>query len=45
MNYLSTENLSKTFGDKVLFEGLSFGFHKGYNTSLSVRSLKEQAIS
>ncbi|MCD4698221.1 MAG: ABC-F family ATP-binding cassette domain-containing protein [Bacteroidales bacterium] len=34
MNYLSAENLSKTYGDKVLFEGLSFGLHKGEKTAL-----------
>ena len=34
MNYLSAENLSKTYGDKTLFEGLSFGLHKGEKTAL-----------
>ena len=34
MNLLSCENLSKTFGDKILFEGLSFGLHKGEKTAL-----------
>ena len=34
MNYLSAENLSKSFGDKALFEGLSFGLHKGEKTAL-----------
>ncbi len=34
MNYLSAENLSKTYGDKALFEGLSFGLHKGEKTAL-----------
>lgn len=28
MNYLSVENISKSFGDRVLFEGLSFGINK-----------------
>lgn len=34
MNYLSAENLSKTYGDKLLFQGLSFGLHKGDKTAL-----------
>ncbi|MCB2221180.1 MAG: ABC-F family ATP-binding cassette domain-containing protein [Bacteroidetes bacterium] len=34
MNYLSVENLSKNYGDKILFEGLSFGLHKGEKTAL-----------
>ena len=28
MNYLSVENISKSFGDRVLFEHLSFGINK-----------------
>lgn len=28
MNYLSVENISKSFGDRTLFEGLSFGINK-----------------
>lgn len=34
MNYLSIENLSKAFGDHVLFSGLSFGIDKGDKTAL-----------
>jgi ATP-binding cassette subfamily F protein uup len=34
MNYLSVENLSKNYGDKILFEGLNFGLHKGEKTAL-----------
>jgi len=34
MNYLSAENLSKSYGDKVLFSGLNFGLHKGEKTAL-----------
>ncbi len=34
MNYLSAENLSKSYGDKILFEGLSLGLHKGEKTAL-----------
>ncbi len=29
MNYLSVENLSKHYGEKVLFENISFGLEKG----------------
>lgn len=34
MTYLSTENLSKNYGIKVLFEGLSFGISEGDKTAL-----------
>jgi len=34
MNYLSVENISKTYGEKILFEALSFGLHKGEKTAL-----------
>jgi ATP-binding cassette subfamily F protein uup len=34
MNYLSVEDLSKSFGDKTLFENLSFGLQKGDKVAL-----------
>ena len=34
MTYLSAENLSKNYGVKVLFEGLTFGISKGDKTAL-----------
>ncbi len=34
MNYLSVENLSKTYVDKVLFENIGFGLSKGDKTAL-----------
>src|SRR5690554_7582412 len=34
MNYLSVENLSKTFGEKKLFEGISFGIDQGQKIAL-----------
>lgn len=34
MTYLSTENLSKNYGIKTLFEGLSFGISEGDKTAL-----------
>jgi ATP-binding cassette subfamily F protein uup len=34
MNYLSAENLSKSFGDHVLFENLSLGLSKGDKTAI-----------
>ena len=34
MNYLSVENLSKRFGDKVLFESISFGLAQGDKLAL-----------
>ena len=38
MTYLSTENLSKSFGVKVLFEGLTFGISKGDKTALIAKN-------
>lgn len=34
MNYLSVENISKAFSDKLLFENISFGIEKGEKTAL-----------
>ena len=34
MNYISVENLSKNYGERVLFEGLSFGLSKGDKIAL-----------
>ncbi|MDO8896303.1 MAG: ATP-binding cassette domain-containing protein, partial [Bacteroidales bacterium] len=34
MNYLSFENISKSYGDKTLFTKLSFGISKGEKTAL-----------
>lgn len=34
MNYLSVDNLSKSFGDTLLFEQLSFGLQKGDKAAL-----------
>lgn len=34
MNYLSVENLSKRYGEKLLFESLSFGISKGSKVAL-----------
>lgn len=38
MNYLSVENLSLHFGDRLLFENLSFGLDKGDKTALIARN-------
>ena len=34
MNYLSVENISKSYGERVLFEQLSFGLNKGDKVAL-----------
>lgn len=34
MNYISIDNISKAFSDKLLFEGISFGIEKGEKTAL-----------
>lgn len=38
MNVLSVENLSKSFGEKVLFSNLSFGVSQGEKTALVARN-------
>lgn len=38
MNYLSAENLSKSFGEQQLFEGLTFGLARGDKTALVARN-------
>jgi len=38
MNYFSAENLSKSFGEHVLFEGLTFGLARGDKTALIARN-------
>ncbi|MCB0762181.1 MAG: ABC-F family ATP-binding cassette domain-containing protein [Flavobacteriales bacterium] len=38
MNYLSVENLSKSFGERILFQNLSFGISKGQKIALVARN-------
>lgn len=38
MNYLSVENLSKSYGDKILFQNISFGLEKGQKTALIAKN-------
>jgi len=38
MNYLSAENISKSYGDQTLFEGLTFGLSRGDKTALIARN-------
>ncbi len=38
MNYLSAENISKSFGDQVLFEDLTFGLARGDKAALIARN-------
>src|SRR6188768_1674283 len=38
MNILSLENVSKTYGDKPLFTGLSFGLEEGEKRALIARN-------
>ena len=38
MNYFSAENISKSFGDQLLFEGLTFGLARGDKVSLIARN-------
>ena len=34
MNYLSVENLGKNYGERILFEGLTFGLSQGDKMAL-----------
>lgn len=38
MNYLQVENLSKSYGDRVLFSKISFGLQQGQKTALVARN-------
>ena len=38
MNYLSVEDISKSFGDRVLFNNISFGIAKGQKLALVARN-------
>ncbi len=38
MNLLSIENLSKSYGDKILFDSISFGISKGEKVALIARN-------
>ena len=38
MNYLSVENLSKSYGVNILFEGISFGINQGQKVALVARN-------
>lgn len=38
MNYLSVENISKSFGIKILFENLSFGVNQGQKVALIAKN-------
>ncbi|TVQ64881.1 MAG: ABC transporter ATP-binding protein, partial [Balneolaceae bacterium] len=38
MTYLSVEHLSKSFGLKPLFEGITFGISQGSKTALVARN-------
>lgn len=38
MNYLSVENIAKTYGEKKLFSGLSFGLEKGEKAALVAKN-------
>jgi ATP-binding cassette subfamily F protein uup len=38
MNYLSIENISKAYGERVLFSNISFGINKGQKFSLIARN-------
>ncbi len=38
MNYFSAENLSKSFGEQLLFEGITFGLARGDKTAFVARN-------
>ncbi|MBK9672309.1 MAG: ATP-binding cassette domain-containing protein, partial [Bacteroidetes bacterium] len=38
MNYLSIENLTKTYGEKTLFKNISFGIEQGQKLALIAKN-------
>jgi len=38
MNYLSAENISKSFGEQLLFEGITFGLERGDKAAIIARN-------
>ena len=40
--YLQVENLTKSFGDLVLFNGISFGIAEGQRIGLIARTAREK---
>jgi len=38
MNYLSAENISKSFGEQLLFEGITFGLERGEKAAIIARN-------
>lgn len=38
MNYLSVENISKSFGERVLFQNISFGINKGQKVAFVAKN-------
>ena len=38
MNYLSVENLTKTYGEKTLFKNISFGIEQGQKVALVAKN-------
>ncbi|MCK4989433.1 MAG: ABC-F family ATP-binding cassette domain-containing protein, partial [Bacteroidales bacterium] len=38
MNYLSAENISKSFGEQTLFEGITFGLERGEKAAIIARN-------
>lgn len=38
MNYLSVENLSKSYGDRILFQDLTFGINKGQKVAFIAKN-------
>lgn len=44
MNYLSVENLTKSYSHKVLFEAISFGIEKGQKVALVAKNGSENLL-
>ena len=38
MNYLSIENLTKSFGDRIIFEDLTFGIDQGQKVAIVAKN-------
>lgn len=44
MNYLSVENISKSFGARTLFENVSFGINKDQKIAFVAKTAQENQL-
>jgi ATP-binding cassette subfamily F protein uup len=44
VNYLSVENISKSFGERTLFENISFGINKDQKIAFIAKTVLEKPV-